>query len=201
MSQLDAKKLYRQKLVEAMIETERASLIIGQTGDGELSRMLENRDFKGAKSSDGGNDVAFLFSENTFLGDARESIVTTEIGSGAEIELYYISPYVAGLAKYQHPERYALLVSNSYVCRGLNIFEPQYINGSWSFEWDKNFSNVACYGGRKGNIKRTIGVGFYQQLKSAKPSYSYQDTLVLEGTRRQLEELASIIKVAFSNVN
>lgn len=162
---------------------------------------LKMRTLGGAKSSDRGNDVAFIYSENTLLGGVRESIVMTEIGEGATIELYYISPYVAGLANYQHPERYALLISNSYICRALNIFEPEYIKGFWSFKRDKNFSNVGCYGGRNGNITKTIGVSFYQQLIRGKPNYSYDDTVVLEGSRQQLEELASIIKSAFSNVN
>lgn len=201
MSQDDAKKLYRQKLIDAMITTEVSSLIIGPTGEGELSRMLEERDFKGAKSSGNGNDVAFIFGESTQLGGVRESIVMTDIGEGADIELYYVAPYVTGMANYQHPEKYALLITNSTICRGLNIFEPQYVNGDWSFKSDKNFSNVGCYGGRKGGIKKTIGVLYYQQLISGKPNYSYQDTAVLEGSRQQLEELASIIKAAFSNAN
>lgn len=47
ISQADAKKLYRQKLTEVMIATEKASSVMGISSDGELSRMLEDEDFRG----------------------------------------------------------------------------------------------------------------------------------------------------------
>lgn len=197
ISQADAKKMYRKKLIHVL----QTSLFEADTST--VLKWFPESDYSGAKSADNGNDVAFIYQKDIpIFSSTDDSMIMTDIDKDAEIELYYTAPSIRGWGKIEYPETYTLLITNAHLCRATVVEDIQYINGYWSFETRNGASAVGCYGGRQGSINGVIFGGSYSNVQSAKNNMSLNDSILIEHLDKNLlEELASIIKAAFSNAN
>lgn len=199
LDQKQAKKSFRSALISVLSED------IKTTQAENIHKFLSPQNYVGAQSNNNKNSVFFLYRYPDFMGSDyfRKMALFVDIGKGAKMEIFSIPPNTtSGLFNHPLPPSYALIISNSSLCRAYFVDEVRGGN-FWSFSTQKNLSSSACYGKTAGSISTHVPISrnAYSSLETRYGRGLYTDFLVIEHTEiEKLQDLATIFRATFSNI-